>query len=120
MEETTKSTQTALEQETNRWNGFANALRKYDREAFEELMKSGRNHILEINDVNQKTTFEPMVMSIIIDLSEQLRRIQEEINQIYPASNHSSEEEKPAVEAPKPVAVYFKKKKPGGEQTRLG
>jgi hypothetical protein len=28
----------ALESEINRWNGFARALRKDDREAFDELM----------------------------------------------------------------------------------
>ncbi len=120
MAETTKPTQTALEQEINRWNGFAYALRRYDREVFEELMKRGRTHALEINNANRKTTFEPMVMSIIIDLNEQLRKIQEELNQMYPPPKLSSDEKKTDSISSKPVAVYFKKKKPGGEQTRLG
>jgi hypothetical protein len=38
MGKTVELYRTALEEEIRRWDGFARALRKEDREAFEELM----------------------------------------------------------------------------------
>ena len=38
MGKTVESYRIALESEINRWNGFARALRKDDREAVDELM----------------------------------------------------------------------------------
>ena len=38
MGKTVESYRMALEPEINRWSGFARALRKPDREAFDELM----------------------------------------------------------------------------------
>ena len=43
MGKTVESYRIALEQEISRWNGFARALRKEDREAFEELMDMCRS-----------------------------------------------------------------------------
>jgi hypothetical protein len=43
MGKTAESYPIALEQEISRWNGFARALRKEDREAFEELMNICRS-----------------------------------------------------------------------------
>jgi hypothetical protein len=114
-----ESYQDSLEREIARWNGFARALRKDDREAFEELMNMGRNHAFEIRNTSQTTIFEPMVISILTAQSCQIRKLQEELNAIQPSPSLPTEEEKLSVESPKPVAVYLKKKKPGGEQTRL-
>ena len=43
MGETVESYRMALESEISRWSGFARALRKEDRESFEELMDMSRN-----------------------------------------------------------------------------
>ena len=40
MGKTVESYRMALEGEISRWSGFARALRKDDREAFEELMQA--------------------------------------------------------------------------------
>jgi hypothetical protein len=117
--ETAEPSSDALETEIERWSSFARALRKDDREAFGELMNVGRSHAVEIGNANRTTVFEPLIMSIMVALDEELRRIQEELNALRPAPPISTEEKKPSIETPKPVAVCFKKKKPGGEQTRL-
>ncbi len=118
MSETVESYKIALEQEISRWNGFARALRKDDREAFEELMDAFRSHASECSNATQPIVFEPLVMSIILAQQERLRQIEKELNAIQPEpSNPPAEEE--TLHNPAPAAVYFKKKKPGGEQTRL-
>lgn len=47
MGKTVESYRVALESEINRWNGFANALRKDDREVFKELMDMFRGYASE-------------------------------------------------------------------------
>ena len=44
---TVESYRMALEGEISRWNGFARALRKDDREAFEEMMDMCRGYASE-------------------------------------------------------------------------
>ena len=44
MVKTVESFRIALEGEINRWSGFARALRKPDREAFDELMDMCRSN----------------------------------------------------------------------------
>jgi hypothetical protein len=44
----------ALEGEISRWNGFARALRKEDREAFEELMDSCRNNAMAAGNATNR------------------------------------------------------------------
>lgn len=56
----------ALEAEINRWSGFANALRKPGREAFEELIGICRNYASESSRAPNPIIFEPMVMSILL------------------------------------------------------
>jgi hypothetical protein len=46
MGKTVESYRMALEGEIIRWNGFARALRKDDREAFEEMMDMFRNNAM--------------------------------------------------------------------------
>ena len=71
MGKTVESFRMALEGEINRWSGFANALRKPDREAFDELMDMCRNHASETSGATNPIIFEPMVMSIL--LAQQIR-----------------------------------------------
>ena len=52
----------ALEDEINRWSGFARALRKPDREAFDELMDMCRRFASESGNATNPIIFEPIVM----------------------------------------------------------
>ena len=51
MGKTVESYRMALEGEISRWNGFARALRKDDREAFEEIMDMCRGNASEAGKV---------------------------------------------------------------------
>lgn len=66
MGKTVESFWIALEKENNRWGGFARALRKSDREAFDELICAFRSYASEISNANKPIIFEPMVMSILL------------------------------------------------------
>ena len=118
MSETVEPYKTTLEQEISRWNGFARALRKDDREAFEKLMDMCRSYASKSSDATNPIVFEPMVISVILAQQERMRQLKKELNAIQPETiNHSAENE--AIQNPAPVAVHFKKEKPGGKQTRL-
>ena len=75
MSENVESYKTALEQEISRWNGFARALRKEDREAFEELMDMCRSYASESSNATNPIVFEPMVMSIILVQQQKMREL---------------------------------------------
>ena len=74
MGKTVESYRMALETEIQRWNGFARALRKEDREAFEQLMEIYRNNAHASEAASNPFPFETMIMSIL--LSQQLRIMQ--------------------------------------------
>jgi len=76
---TVESYRMALESEINRWNGFARALRKSDREAFEELMDSCRNNAMAAGNATNPIIFEPMVMSILLGQQKRLRKLEQEL-----------------------------------------
>jgi hypothetical protein len=118
MGKTVESYSIALEEEISRWKGFARALRKDDREAFEEMMETYRSYAYECSNATQSIVFEPMVMSIIIAQRERISQIGKELNAIKPETS-SQLAEKETIQNPALVAVYYKKKKLGGEQTRL-
>jgi hypothetical protein len=75
MGKTVESYRIALEQEISRWNGFARALRKDDREAFEELMDMCRSYASESSNATDPIVFEPMVMSIILVQQQKMREL---------------------------------------------
>jgi hypothetical protein len=66
MGKTVESFRIALEGEISRWSGFARALRKPDREAFEEMMDMCRGFASEAGNANNPILFEPMVMSVLL------------------------------------------------------
>ena len=74
MGKTVESYRMALESEINRWNGFARALRKDDRETFEELIDMCRNNAMAGGCACNPIIFEPMVMSTLL---EQQKKFQE-------------------------------------------
>jgi hypothetical protein len=65
----------ALESEINRWSGFARALRRPDREAFDEFMDIWRSYASEGNDAANPVVFELMVMSILLGQQKKLRKL---------------------------------------------
>ena len=79
MGETVESFWDALEKENNRWSGFARALRKPDREAFDELIYAFRSYASEISNANKPIIFEPMVMSILLGQQKRLRKLEQEL-----------------------------------------
>src|SRR5665647_1940846 len=60
MGKTVESFRIALEGEISRWSGFARALRKPDREAFNELMDMCRSYASESGNATNPIIFEPM------------------------------------------------------------
>jgi hypothetical protein len=78
----------ALEGEINRWSGFDRALRKPDRETFDEFMDACRSYASESSCATDPIVFEPMVMSIL--LAQQVR-IQQLEAQLKEASTKSGE-----------------------------
>jgi len=84
MGNTVESNRIVLEQEINRWNGFARALRKNDREAFEELMDMCRSYSLEGSDSTTPIIFEQMTMSILLAQQERIGILEKELAAIKP------------------------------------
>jgi hypothetical protein len=72
---TVQSYRMALESEINRWNGFAIALRKEDREAFDELMDMCRINAMATGNACNPITFESMVISILVGHQKKLRKL---------------------------------------------
>ncbi len=84
MGKTVESFRMALEGEINRWSGFARALRKPDREAFDELMDMCRTYASESSCATNPIVFEPMVMSILLFQQKRIRQLERELQTIMP------------------------------------
>ena len=82
MGKTVESFRIALEGEINRWSGFARALRKPDREAFDELMDMCRICASESSCATNPISFKPMVMSIILAQQKKLRELEYKLNKV--------------------------------------
>ncbi len=76
MGKTVESYRITLESEISRWSGFARALRKEDREAFDELMDMCRSYASESSNATNPIVFEPMVMSILLGHQKKLRKLE--------------------------------------------
>jgi hypothetical protein len=70
----------ALDDEIRRWKGFANALRKEDREAFEALMDACRGYASAGSNAVQPVLFEPMIMSMLLSQQVHLQRLEKKLN----------------------------------------
>ena len=79
MGKTVESYRMALESEINRWSGFARALRKPDREAFDELMDMCRTYASESGNATNPVVFEPMVVSILLGQQKRLLKLEQEL-----------------------------------------
>ncbi len=90
MGKTVESYRIALEGEIGRWSGFARALRRPDREAFDELMDMCRSFASESSNAASPIIFEPMVMSILLAQQVRLQKLE---RQLIEASQKSGETE---------------------------
>ena len=79
---TVESFRIALEGEINRWSGFARALRKPDREAFDELMDMCRSYASESSNATNPILFESMVMLIMLAQEKKLRSLEYKLNDV--------------------------------------
>jgi hypothetical protein len=70
----------ALDDEIRRWKGFANALRKEDREAFETLMDACRGYTSAGSNAVQPILFEPMIMSMLLSQQVRLQRLEKKLD----------------------------------------
>jgi hypothetical protein len=77
---TVESYRLAIEEEIRRWNGFARALRKSDREAFEELMDMCRSFASAGGNATNPILFEPFAMSIILGQQKRILDLEKKLN----------------------------------------
>ena len=79
MGKTVESYRMALDREVQRWSGFARALRKDDREAFEQLIDICRNYASAGSNATRPVLFEPMVLSILLDQQKTLNILKKDL-----------------------------------------
>jgi hypothetical protein len=103
---TVESYRMALEGEISRWNGFARALRKDDREAFEEMIDMCRGFASEAGNATNPILFEPMVMSVLLAQQKKLRKLEYKLNdalwkEVCAQENNLTVSEKPIDHLPR-------------------
>jgi len=76
---TVESYSLRLDKEVQRWSGFARALRKDDRENFEELMDFCRIHRSAASNATRPVLFEAMVMCILLEQQKTLNKMKKKI-----------------------------------------
>ena len=76
MGKTVESYRMALEDEIRGWNGFAKALRKEDKEAFDTLMDACRNHASAGSNATQPILFEPMIISMLVSMQKKITQLE--------------------------------------------
>jgi hypothetical protein len=81
MGKTAESFRITLEGEINRWSGFARALRKPDKEAFDELMDMCRTYASECSCATNPVIFEPMIMSILLAQQVRIRKLERQLEE---------------------------------------
>ena len=79
MGKTVESYRMALDHEVQKWSGFARALRKEDRDAFEQLIDICRNYASAGSNATRPVLFEPMVLSILLDQQKTLNKLKKDL-----------------------------------------
>ena len=82
MGKTVPAYRMALEEEISRWSGFARALRKPDREAFDELMDMCRGYASESSNATKPIVFEPMIMSILLAQQVRIQKLERQLSDL--------------------------------------
>jgi hypothetical protein len=79
----------ALDREVQRWSGFARALRKEDRVAFEQLIDICRNYASAGSNATRPVLFEAIVMSVLLHQQKLLNKLEKELNAVSIQSSSS-------------------------------
>jgi hypothetical protein len=79
---TVESYRIAVENEIQRWNGFAKALRSEDRAAFEAVMDACRSYASAASNATQPILFEPMVISILVSQQKTIMRLEKALDAV--------------------------------------
>ncbi len=79
---TVESYRIAVENEIQRWNGFAKALRSEDRAAFEAVMDACRSYASAGSNATQPILFEPMVISILVSQQKTIMRLEKVLDAV--------------------------------------
>jgi hypothetical protein len=87
MGKTVESYRLALDIELQTWNGFAQALRTDDREAFQQMADACRNHASAGSNATRPEVFESMVMSILLGQQKRIMRLEKELIAIMQKSS---------------------------------
>jgi len=82
MGKTVESYRMALEDEICRWKGFAKTLRTEDKEAFDTLMDACRSLASAGSNATQPILFEPMLISIVVDLQKKMSRLEKRLDAV--------------------------------------
>jgi hypothetical protein len=82
MGKTVPSYRMALESEIVRWHGFGKALRVEEREAFEAVMDACRSYASAGSNATNAIIFEPMAMSIMLNLQLKVNRLEKELDEL--------------------------------------
>jgi hypothetical protein len=82
MDKAAESFSAILEKEICRWNGFAVALRKDDREAFDSMMAMFRSYTLEASHASCPTIFEPMLICILLAQKKRIRELEHKLQDL--------------------------------------
>jgi hypothetical protein len=81
----------AVDDEIRRWNGFAKALRKEDREAFDILMDACRSYASAGSNATQPVLFEPMIMSMLVSQQIRLQKLEKKLDDLKQKQPSSSQ-----------------------------
>jgi hypothetical protein len=91
MGKTVPSYRIALDEEIGRWEGFTQALRSEDREAFEQLMDACRSYASASSNATRPVIFEPMAMSIMLSQQKRLIKLEKTLDAIRKCSSQPHE-----------------------------
>ena len=82
MGKTVESYRMALEDEIQRWSGFAKTLRIEDKQAFDALMDACRSYASAGSNATNPILFEPMVMSILLSQQVKINRLEKALDAV--------------------------------------
>jgi len=72
----------ALEGEIEEWKGFRKALRRRDREAFDEMVDACREYASAGGMATRPVLFEAMIMTILLAQQRSLRETKEKLEEV--------------------------------------
>lgn len=116
---TVESYRIAMEEEIHTWDGFARALRKDDKEAFDELMDMCRSFSVASSNATTPMIFEPMIISMLLAQQARIRTLEKKLNAIK-SEKSSSSAESPEIKKENPQEKPMSQPgSVGGDQTWL-